>query len=101
VLSTVSLFASGIALVTIHPQPGLVLGLHKASFIVWLGAMTAHVLGHLLELPRLATPDWTRRDELPGARTRRWLLAGALVLGLVLGVATFQLASPWHQLGGR
>jgi hypothetical protein len=98
VVATVSLFASGIALVAMHPHRGAVLGLHKASFVVWFGAMSAHVLGHVLKLPRLASADWTRRDGLPGARTRRWLLAGALVLGLVLAVASIHLAAPWQQL---
>src|SRR5438128_4242383 len=47
VVSTIALLATGIALVVVGPAGGLMLGLHKASFVVWLGALGAHVLGHL------------------------------------------------------
>ena len=92
VLSTVGLFASGVSLV--------VLGLHKASFAVWVAAMSAHVLAHFLRVPRLAAADWRSDEPLPGSSLRRWLLAGSLVAGLVLAVATVHLAGPWHQYVG-
>ena len=60
VLSTSALFATGVALVVLGPQGGAVLGLHKASFVVWLAAMAAHVLAHVLRVPRLASADWRR-----------------------------------------
>ena len=41
--------------------------------------MTLHVLGHLLELPALALPDW-RRGGPRGAR-----LAGSGLRGIALG----------------
>jgi len=97
VLSTVALFASGVALVVLGPQGGTVLGLHKASFVVWLIAMAAHVLAHLLRVPRLAAADWKRTEQLPGASLRRWLLAGSLVAGLIVALATVHLAAPWHH----
>ena len=97
VLATVALFASGVTLVVLGPQDGAVLGLHKASFVVWVAAMSAHVLAHLLRVPRLAAADWRDDDPLPGSSLRRWLLAGSLVAGLILAVATVHLAGPWHQ----
>ena len=100
VLSTAALFASGVALAVLGPQGGAVLGLHKASFVVWLGAMAAHVLAHLLRVPRLASADWRRHEELPGSALRRWLLAGSLAAGLILAVATLHLAGPWHAFVG-
>lgn len=100
VLSTASLFASGVGLAVLGPQGGVVLGLHKASFVVWLGAMAAHVLAHVLRVPRLATADWGRGDPLPGSSLRRWLLAGSLVAGLVIAVATVHLAGPWQHVVG-
>ncbi len=100
VLATVALFASGVALVVLGPAGGAVLGLHKASFVVWFGAMAAHVLAHALRVPGLARADWSRQGALPGASLRRWLLAGSLVAGLVLAVATVHLAGPWHQFIG-
>ena len=100
VLSTASLFASGVALAVLGPQGGVVLGLHKASFVVWFAAMGAHVLAHVLRVPRLASADWGRGDPLPGSSVRRWLLAGSLVAGLVIAVATVHLAGPWHHVVG-
>jgi hypothetical protein len=100
VLATASLFASGVALVVVGPQGGAVLGLHKASFAVWVAAMSAHVLAHALRVPRLAAADWRGDEPLPGSSLRRWLLAGSLVAGLILAVATVHLAGPWHQFVG-
>jgi len=100
VLSTVGLFASGVSLVVLGPAGGVVLGLHKASFAVWVAAMSAHVLAHFLRVPRLAAADWRSDEPLPGSSLRRWLLAGSRVAGLVLAVATVHLAGPWHQYVG-
>ncbi len=100
VLATAALFASGVALIVLGPQGGAVLGLHKASFVVWLAAMSAHVLAHVLRVPRLAAADWREDEPLPGSSLRRWLLAGSLVAGLILAVATVHLAGPWHQFVG-
>ena len=60
------------------PSPhrgGASLGLHKASFIVWFGAMSIHVLAYVLKIPRLVSADVRPDDSLggssPAARTRR------------------------------
>ena len=82
------------------PESGAVLGLHKASFVVWVAAMSAHVLAHALRVPRLAAADWREDEPLPGSSLRRWLLAAALVAGLILALATVHLAGPWHQFAG-
>ena len=55
VLSTIALFATGVALITLGPRSGSLVGLHKASFVVWFVAMAAHVLGHALRVL-----DWLR-----------------------------------------
>ena len=100
VLSTAALFASGVALAALGPAARGVLGLHQASFAVWLAAMSAHVLGHVLPLPRMAAADWRQHERLPGSTLRRWLLAGSVVAGVILAVATVHLAGPWHQFIG-
>jgi hypothetical protein len=96
VVSTIALFATGVAVVALGRR-GLLLGLHKASFIVWFGAMSVHVLAHVLKLPRLAAFDWWRGDGMTGRRLRQFALAGALVSGLVLGVAAIPLADHWQD----
>jgi len=93
VASTVVLFGTGVLLVVMHPQRGLVVGLHKASFIVWFGAMAVHVLGHVLELPGHVRAD--RERELPGARVRSFLLAAALVAGAVVAIAALPSIHDW------
>jgi hypothetical protein len=91
VAATVGLFASGVALLAVGPHRGIVLGLHKASFVVWFGAMTVHVLAYVLRLPGLVGAG--RRP--PGGHLRTGLVAGSLVLGLTLAAFTVQYASPW------
>ncbi len=95
-VSTIALFATGVAVVALGRR-GLLLGLHKASFVVWFGAMSVHVLAHVLKLPRLVALDWWRRDGLGGRRIRRFVLAGTLVAGLITAVATIPLADHWQD----
>ena len=90
VVSTVALFASGVAVVALGRR-GLMLGLHKASFVVWFGAMTLHVLAHILRLPALL------RDRLPGRALRLVAVGAALAAGAVLAFATLPLADHWQD----
>ncbi len=94
VLATVGLFATGVALAVLGPGAPTVLLLHKASFAVWVAAMSVHVLAHVLELPALATSD-LRGDGPGGSRLRVGVLAGVVVAGAVLAIATLPLVSPW------
>ena len=90
VVSTITLFGSGVALIAIGHH-GLLLQLHKASFVVWFGAMSAHVLWHVWKLPQLAL------DRLPGRGLRLAAVGAALGAGLVLAVATVPLADHWQD----
>jgi hypothetical protein len=102
VASTVALFASGVALAAIGPGRGVVLGLHKASFVIWLVAMSAHVLAHALRIPALVTPDVRGGEGVGGSRTRLALVAGSIVAGAILALATLPLIEPWTSwVGGR
>ena len=83
ILSTLLLFATGVALLALDQTQGVVLALHKASFIVWIGAAGAHVLAHVTKLPRVL------RARAPGAAARIGLAAGTLASGALL--ATFWL----------
>ncbi len=96
IASTCLLFATGIA-AAIVGHGGLLLGLHKASFVVWGITFGVHFLAHALKVPPLLGIDWRRPDRLGGRRLRQYLLAGALVAGLVVAIAAFPLAHHWHQ----
>ena len=85
-LSTLVLFATGTALLVLGQTEGTLVGLHKASFIVWFGAAAVHVVAHVLKLPRLL------RARAAGAGLRAALVVGALAAGVVLAVATLPAA---------
>jgi hypothetical protein len=84
--STVLLLGSGIALLATDTTSGVLVGLHKASFVVWLGSTGIHVLAHVLKLPRLIA------SHVPGAALRVSAAAGVVLVGLTLAVATLPAA---------
>ena len=103
VLSTVVVFVSGVVLLydgPAHRDPLMLV--HKASFIVWVGATALHVLGHLLGLPAALrarsldrTPARGVRGGQSGGAGRAIALAGAIVGGLVLAIALIPDFSLW------
>jgi hypothetical protein len=99
VASTITLFASGIAVVAIG-HGGMLLGLHKASFLVWLGAAGLHVLAYARRAARQFFAD--RAGKRPGGRGLRLaLVAGVLAAGVAIAVATLPLAHAWmHGAAG-
>jgi hypothetical protein len=100
VVLTVLMLASGVALVLApHSGGDQLLFIHKASFVLWFGAMVVHVLGHLLETARLAPLDLARRtrSQVAGASARQWLIVISLVVGVGLGLV--MLGPTAHYLG--
>lgn len=101
VLLTLAVLATGVALLLASPalRPPL-LFLHKASFVLWLLAMTVHVLGHLADTARLAPGDWMRRTrrDVAGAGLRQWAIAVSLVCGLLLALMLAGRTAPWLGL---
>ncbi len=94
VASTVAVLATGVGLLVRGPGQGLLVGLHKASFVVWLLVFAIHVLVYVWRVPRIALPDWRRRAG--GASfARRTALAGAVVAGAVLAITTISYTHPW------
>src|SRR5579884_1539331 len=96
IAATAGLFGTGVALIVFGPRHPVFVGLHKASFVVWLGATTIHVLAYVLRLPRLVGTDLGRRDRLPGAGLRQLLLAASVIGGATLGVWALPYAHQWH-----
>lgn len=91
VLSTVVLFASGVALLFVGPgSRQSLLTLHKLSFILWFAVMTIHVLSHLRETARLAPRDlyWRTRRQVTGAGLRQWTIVASVLIGFVLAALT-------------
>jgi hypothetical protein len=99
VLTTVALFGTGVALLLAGPPGNTLILVHKVSFIVWVALMTAHVLGHLLEVPVLVSADWRRAGpteaRLAGAGPRVLATGSAVLCGALLAGLTLSLARPW------
>jgi hypothetical protein len=97
VVLTVVLFASGIVLLFDPSGRGLLLAVHKASFLLWFAAMTVHVLGHLVDTARLAPRDWVGsvRRRVPHAGLRQTALVSSVVTGLLLGAALLGRVTPY------
>jgi len=86
VLSTLVVFATGVALLALGQTHGTIVGLHKASFIVWLPATGLHVLTRLQRLlPAL-------RRRLSGTASRVALTGAAVLAGMALAVLTLPAA---------
>jgi hypothetical protein len=104
VLSTVAVFATGVALLIVgpsHRDPWLLL--HKVSFIVWVVFISLHVLGHLPAVGRALGIGRRDQEQLAGAgggTAGRWIaIAGALVAGLVLALVLIPDYSAWTSHG--
>ncbi len=99
VLTTLALFGTGVALLVAGPPSNTLIFAHKLSFIAWVALMTLHVLGHLLEVPALALPDWRRSGppeaRLAGAGGRAMALGLAILAGTALALLTYSAANPW------
>jgi hypothetical protein len=71
---------------------------HKATFILWFLAATAHVVAYARRAPDLAIAD--SRERLRGALTRRSLVVAGLVLGVVSAAARLPFSSPFAAVAG-
>jgi hypothetical protein len=86
VASTVMVFGTGVALLAADQTHGTLVGLHKASFIVWVGATAIHVLAHLGALRH------AMRGRLPGSALRWFLVGAAVVAGVAVALGTLPAA---------
>jgi hypothetical protein len=101
VLTTIVVFATGVALLLLHERQGTLVGIHKAAFVVWAGAFALHVLAYVWRLPRILAREW--RERLPGRTLRYGVVTAALALGLVIALGTVPFTDHWrdHNLPHR
>ncbi len=98
VASTLVVLASGVWLLLAGPSSrDTVLPIHKISFIVWLAVTSLHVLGHLLELPRVAAGEYGRGGRVPGRGRRQVLLAAALLAGVAVALLLVPHFAAWEH----
>jgi hypothetical protein len=86
VVSTIALLATGVALLALDQTHGTIVGLHKASFVVWLGAMSLHVLMRGFRLLPIL------RRRLAGTALRLGLAGASLAAGLMVATLTLPAA---------
>jgi hypothetical protein len=96
VASTVTLFGTGVLMLVEGPPGGMLKGLHKASFIVWFGAMTIHVLAYAWRALGLVRSDAAERRNR-GRSVRVTAVVSALLAGAVLALSTFPLEHAWRH----
>jgi hypothetical protein len=98
VITTLALFGTGVALAFASPPSNTLVFAHKLSFFAWVALMTLHVLGHILELQRLAGADLRRGPGVAavgGGAQRATVLGIAIVAGVAFGLLGLSIASSW------
>jgi hypothetical protein len=102
VASTLTLFGTGVALI-VFGGGGWVKGLHGLSFAVWGALMIVHVVAYVARTLRIGPADWRGHAEqvVAGARSRRAVLSGALLAGVILASATYPAWRHQHRERGH
>lgn len=97
VASTLTLFGSGVALIVVGHGGGLLLSLHAVSFSVWGVVVLVHVLAYTGRTLRVGPADWFPRAHrvVAGARSRRAGLGAALLVGVIVALATYPAQQAW------
>jgi hypothetical protein len=97
VASTLSLFGSGVALIVVGHGGGVLRTVHALSFIAWGVLIVAHVVAYLKRVLRIGTSDWRRNTRLvvAGTRARRFALGAALLVGVIVALATYSTQQAW------
>jgi hypothetical protein len=97
VVSTLTLFGSGVAFIIVGHGGGPLLQLHAVSFAVWGVLIAIHILAYLTRLLRVGLADWRHHAAtgVAGDRSRRAALLGALLAGVILALATYTAQDSW------
>jgi len=99
VVATVALFGSGVAFLAVsgtHPLRTI----HTFAFLVWGVIMIVHVVAYLKRVLRGGLADWRPGGRVAGSGSRRVLVVGSLVAGLVVAGGTYSLQRSWLSRHG-
>jgi hypothetical protein len=102
VLTSVAVLGTGVILALVGPgNGGPWLFLHKATFVLWFGAMTIHVLSYVPKLPRMLSARQPDHGQPVPGRSTRWLaLTAALAAGVGVAAATIHMSASWSTFYG-
>ena len=99
VVSTVSLFATGLELWFFGLRFGAAwVAAHNVSFLIWLPFTAMHALTYVNRSAEAVRAELSSPPG-DGALTRRSLVIGSLVAGAVFGIASLSYASPFIFFG--
>jgi hypothetical protein len=101
VAATVILFASGVAIGVTHGRAlSIARQLHGPASVVWMILVGVHVLAYLRRAFVSVKEDVhpASRAEVRGANARAYILAAAIVAGVVAGAATLPVQHHWLHL---
>jgi hypothetical protein len=99
--ATVILFASGVAIGVTHGRAlRIARQLHGPASVIWMILVGVHVLVYLRRAFVSVKDDVhpASRAEVRGAKARAYILAAAIVAGVVAGTATLPVQHHWLQL---
>jgi hypothetical protein len=98
VLTTVTLFGTGVWLMVSGHRDDTVMFFHKLSFIVWGVLFVVHFLSYVPRVFRSLRSDWSasRRHAVPGSGLRGMLVAASVGGGLALALALLSTMQVWH-----
>jgi hypothetical protein len=98
ILATISLLGTGVVTLAVGPRHSDAwLTIHQGSFIAWFATMVVHVIGHAIETWKLTTAEMRADPPVPRRGVRTALVAGSLVVGLAVGVASLGWTSAWKN----
>lgn len=99
VLTSVAVLGTGVMLAVVGPaDQGNWMFLHKASFVLWFGVMTIHVVAYAPRLPRLLRGGRSQPGPAaaPGTAARYLALGGALAGGILVAALAMHLSGQWN-----
>jgi hypothetical protein len=103
VASTLALFGTGVAMIVVGHRGDQLRTLHTFSFVAWGVLIGVHVLAYLTRVLGDGTMDWRRNavDVVAGVRSRRAIVVGTLLAGVVLASATLPAQRTVLRHGGH
>lgn len=98
VAATITVFASGVVLLGDGRKAGMILEIHKVSFIAWGVVLAVHFLAYVPRVARslVAAARARRAEAVPGGRLRGSVVAVAVGGGVALAVWLLPSIDAWR-----
>lgn len=98
IVTTLTLLGTGVVMLAVGPQHSDAWRtLHQVSFIAWFALTAVHLIGHAFETWKLTTDEMRATVRVARRKARVSLVAGSLVVGLILGIASLSWTSAWKN----